>query len=195
MRGTWHGRFFMAGRLTGWSMNIQRGFSLIEVLVALLLVSMVFLGFLAVQMKAYHSSRDAAIRTQAVSAMTMQAEILQGTNEQTRQEHERFFQKLNQNSAGVSHQLMSDYQRALGLVSVDCVSRACSEVELVRYQAYQAAKVAAHHGIRLNVAVCGNHHCLLAAWGDTIAGVGVDGCVDTSGVIQQGAKCMTMRVY
>lgn len=179
----------------GWCMNIQRGFSLIEVLVALLLVSMMFLGFLAVQMRAYHSSRDAAIRTQAVSAMTMQAEILQSANEQARQAHEQFFYRLNQNSTGVSHRLMSDYQHALGLVGVDCVSRVCSGVDLVRYQAWQAAKVAAHHGIRLNVAECGKYHCLLAAWGDTIAGVGVDGCMDTSGVIRQGARCMTMRVY
>lgn len=43
-------------------MRAQMGFSLIEVLVALLILSMAVLGFLMVQMKSLHQSQSATMR-------------------------------------------------------------------------------------------------------------------------------------
>ncbi|MFA9485759.1 prepilin-type N-terminal cleavage/methylation domain-containing protein [Moraxella haemolytica] len=184
----------------GLSMGLERmqkesGFGLIEVMVALLLVSMVFFGFLSVQMRAYHTSQDAAIRTHAVSLLGNQAQILQGHDESVGRAYEALFAQLNRNLGDVSGQMMSNYRQALDTLNTHCHQRVCTPEESVKYQAVQSAKVAATHGVRMNVLPCPDGRCLVAVWGETKAIKGEQGCMNKAGGINAGAKCVMMVVH
>lgn len=173
-------------------MRAQMGFSLIEVLVALLILSMAVLGFLMVQMKSLHQSQSATMRAHAVSAMSSQAELLRGASDDARDGYERLLNQLNQ---GVGIDQMDHYQKSILAVSLPCHAKSCSEEMFVRHQGLQIAKAAAAHGIRLNILPCNNHRCLIAAWGETPARIATDGCMNKNGGINPGATCMTMAVY
>lgn len=171
----------------------ERGFGLIEVLVALLLVSVVFFGFLAVQMRAYHTSQDAVIRTHATSLLSTQAQILQGHDESVKQSYQRLFNQLNR--SGSSGQMMDYYQKSLAAIRLSCHQQACTPADAVNYQAIQSAKVAATHGVRMNVVSCPAGRCLLAVWGETKAEQGEGSCINQVGAIHVGARCVMMVVY
>ena len=173
-------------------MRAQMGFSLIEVLVALLILSMAVLGFLMVQMKSLHQSQSATMRAHAVSAMSAQAELLRDASDDAREDYERLLNQLNQ---GVGIDQMNHYQKSILAVSLSCHAKSCNEEMFVRHQGLQIAKPAAVHGIRLNILPCNNHRCLIAAWGETPARIAADGCMNANGSINPGATCMTMVVY
>lgn len=173
-------------------MRAQKDFSLIEVLVAILILSMVVLGFLMVQMKSLHQSQSATMRAHAVSAMSAQAELLRDVSDDARDGHERLLNHLNQ-GAGIDQ--MNHYQKSILAVSLPCHAKSCSEEMFIRHQGLQIAKAAAVHGIRLNILPCDNQRCLIAAWGETPARIAADGCMNANGSINPGATCMTMVVY
>ncbi|WFF38205.1 prepilin-type N-terminal cleavage/methylation domain-containing protein [Moraxella nasibovis] len=169
----------------------QQGFGLIEVMVALLLVTMAFLGFLMVQARATHATKDAAMRTSAVAYMTTHAEILSGADDESRRDHARLFGRMNQ-ADGTSMQMMEGYRQALQAVSTDCHQSQCTTQRLITHRAINNARLAAKEGIRLNAVVHNGEHRLIAAWGETAATWGEGGCLYFNGSINQGARCMTM---
>lgn len=172
-------------------MRAQMGFSLIEVLVALLILSMAIFGFLAVQMKATYDTNAAVIKTHAVSAMSTQAEILQDMPMQVRTAHTRLFHQLNQ---GVGDDMMTHYKKSLLALDTPCHIRSCNQSAFLMHQTKQSAQLAAEQGIRLNIVPCDSQYCIIAAWGNTYAGVSHDGCINANGDINQGADCMMMVI-
>lgn len=173
-------------------MRAEHGFSLIEVMVALLLVSMVFLGFLAVQLKAHVATKDAVMRTQAVMVLNAQAERLRGADTSAYRAHQAFLNQLNRNVTGSSAQMLSTYQKGLVAFNDECTRHACDQVALAKHHAYHGAVLASNQGLRLNALPCDQKHCLVVAWANTPATQASDGCLNQDGAINQGASCMMM---
>ncbi|WP_323842055.1 MULTISPECIES: type IV pilus modification PilV family protein [unclassified Moraxella] len=169
----------------------QQGFSLIEMLVALLLVSVAFLGFLMVQVKANGASKDAKMRTTAVSLMTAHAEVLRNASDADKQIHAELFGRLNR-SNGTSIQMMNDYRIAINAIFVSCQQSGCNSTEFIKYRTLWTARLAAKEGVRLNAISQNGTYQLIAAWGDTPATQGKNGCVLPDGKINRDAHCMTM---
>ncbi|MCL1623004.1 hypothetical protein M2R47_01880 [Moraxella sp. Tifton1] len=169
----------------------HQGFGLIESLVALLLVSMAVLGFLMVQFKAIHATKDAAMRTVAITTMTIQAEVFRDVDDVTRRSYANMFGRMNQ-STGTSMQMLDEYRHAINGIHTACDRTQCHENEAAWHRAIANAKLAVQEGVRLNVVFHDGTHRLIAAWGDTPATQSEDGCLSLNGVINQGARCMTM---
>lgn len=175
-------------------MYTQKGFSLIEVMVALLILSMAVLGFLMVQMKSLNQSQSAAMRVHAVSAMSAQAELLRGVSDDVLSGYEGLLNQLNRGVAGVDQ--MVQYKKSILAIKLSCHAISCSNEMYVKHHGLQMVKAAAVHGIRLNILPCKNQRCLIAAWGETSAGISKDdGCLNLNGDINPGATCMTMVMY
>lgn len=173
-------------------MHTQKGFGLLEVLVALMILSMAILGFLMVQIRSLHQSQSAVMRVHAVSAMSAQAELLRDASNHARHSHEQLLNQLHQ---GEGVDMLTRYKKSILAINLPCQTKSCHEEMFVKHQGLQMAKAAAVHGIRLNIVPCNKQRCLIAAWGETPASIFVDGCMNLNGDINPGATCMTMVAY
>lgn len=167
------------------------GVGLIEVLVALILLAIAVLGYVALQTKAIASSQESVVKTQAQSVMKSLAENIR-TNNSARTEY------LTQ----INHYL------DVATAPKDCKTDSCTASELVHHDVYAAKKYAGDFGLKLGMAECPGvianstfpRQCIFAAWGDTqlsVSGGNLDysDCMSNTGVYTSNATCLMMEMY
>lgn len=166
----------------------QQGIGLLEVLIALLLLSVAVLGFSAMQMRAIKATDETLIRSDAMMVIRNLAEDL------------RLYPNETQRNA---------YIRALEskntTIGTDCSATTCSQDQQVAYNAALILQMAADSEIRVAAAACPGggrattvgRLCVMAAWGETQATMGddADACTTAEGIYKPGASCFIMETY
>lgn len=131
------------------SLQRQRGVGLVEVLVAMVILSIAILGFVALQVRATVSTEEALKRSDALILLSGLAE------------------KIRLNSSG-------NYRISIPNVLPSCaISQDCGADEQAKVDLYQQQQVAITKSIQLGVTNCPNTSaqqprlCLIAAWNET----------------------------
>lgn len=161
--------------------KIQQGVGLIEVLVSLLLLSVVVLGFVALQVKAMEATYESNQSTQAMIIAKDLAE------------------RMRVNRAGQSEfQSPSPYNTAR---NVNCAaSSVCTPRDMAAYDFAQVSQQARNQGMQMAVLRCPgftmNRYCVYVAWDNTTAtnGNANTDCTHDAAPVQ-GSKCVIMELY
>lgn len=139
----------------------EQGFGLIEVLVALLLLSIVALGFLSVQARLLITTTDAKLHTQAVQLMS---DDYHATRSFTPSQKHSYIQTLTQISQTASSGIQAYHQGAHAAI-IDC-HRRCTPEQMAQSLAIRSAQSAAKSQMILSVTPCPTGRCWVAAWGN-----------------------------
>lgn len=171
----------------------QKGVGLMEVLVALLLLSIAVLGYVALQTRAISASREAVVKTQALSVMRSLAESIR-TNNTVRNSY------LTQ---------VNGYLTLPSTGPTNCQTTLCNTTQVATYDAYHSAVYAQEFGLKVGMAQCPGvvtgstyaRQCLFTVWGDTTLSVtdnvlNYSNCMNaTTGVYVAGSSCLMMEIY
>ncbi|WP_336930393.1 type IV pilus modification protein PilV [Acinetobacter tandoii] len=174
----------------------QAGVGLMEVLVALLLLAIGVLGYVALQLRAIDASSEALTKSQGIL-------ILRGLAE-----------NIRANGAG-----QANYATAVrGYTSITATPTAptpscfnpstlCTPAQMANYDAYNAAKSAFEIGMKITMADCPGvasapvrRQCLYAAWDNTTitatsSAADVSQCMSSNGIYVNTARCLMMEAY
>lgn len=138
----------------------QAGFGLIEALVALLLLSIVAMGYLAVQGKLLITSTDAKFHTQAVQLISNDYHAIRSFSPNQKDSYAQALWQMAQ----AADEGIDAYQRAANAAIIDC-QHSCSPQEMARSLAIRSAQSAARSQMILSVTACSTGRCWVAAWG------------------------------
>ena len=160
----------------------QQGVGLIEVLVAVLLLSVAVLGFSALQMRAISATDESLIRTQALSTIRGLAENMRANSQQ-----------------------IATYQATINDASKtreSCTD--CSAEQIAINESKDAFDKLYNYGINVKMVTCpgtanfSEVKCIIAAWGDTIAAMDAtngNACADARGIYKSGSNCVIVETY
>ena len=160
----------------------QQGVGLIEVLVAVLLLSVAVLGFSALQMRAISATDESLIRTQALSIIRGLAENMRANSQQ-----------------------IATYQVTINDASKtreSCID--CSAEQIAINESKDAYDKLYSYGINVKMVTCpgtanfSEVKCIIAAWGDTTAAMdatNANACADASGIYKSGSNCIIVETY
>lgn len=159
--------------------HYQRGVSLIEVLVAMFLLGIAVIGFVALQVKSVTSTSESLYRTQAVS-------IAQDMSE-----------RIRANYAQIAAYRQADWTV---MPTQDCYANTCTAAEMVNFDVRLAKEVAGSSlpNGTISASTCkgSNNLCIYVAWGDTTtASTGTNPCVTSAGAYSGTPECVMMEVY
>jgi type IV pilus assembly protein PilV len=156
----------------------QKGMGLLEILVALLLLAIGVLGYVALQYRAIEATSEATYRAQGINIARDLAERI----------------RVNRYKTEIS---TTENQK---ISQKNCSTSNCTSTELADFDVSQVAKNADALGMTINMMTCkGNNNgrnCIYVAWADTSAtdGDGVTDC--TNGTSYNTAStCLIMEVY
>lgn len=165
------------------NMNYQQGLGLVEILVALLILAVGVLGFVALQYRALEATAESGSRVQAVAIARDLSEKIR-TNRYVFNEYKKEIQTpANQKT-----------------FSVDCRTTNCTEKNLADYDVAQVTQRAAVLGMSMNIMTCpGNANtlqCIYVAWGDTSAtnSNGAGDCTNGT-AYNPNSTCIIMEAY
>ncbi|EXF58532.1 MULTISPECIES: type IV pilus modification protein PilV [Acinetobacter] len=163
--------------------NYQKGIGLVEIMVALLILAIGILGFIALQYRALEATSEGSYRIQAINLARDLAERIR-----------------------INRDAFSTYQQQVQLplnqkaFKTNCFSNNCSAVDLADFDVAQVANRAASFGMTINIMNCqgnnNNRNCIYVAWGDSSAtdGTGTGDC--TNGTAYNPAStCIIMEAY
>lgn len=139
----------------------QQGFGLIEVLIALLLLSIVALGFLSVQARLLIMSADAQFHTQAVQLMSNDYHAIRVFSPAQKHSYMQTLAQIAQSAKGG----VRSYQRAAQAITMDCHT-SCTPEQMAKSMAIRSVQSAAESQMILSVTTCDTGHCWVAAWGN-----------------------------
>lgn len=160
----------------------QRGIGMMEILVALLILAIGALGFIALQYRALEASSESTYRVQAMTIARDLAERI----------------RVNRNSYSV-------YQSQLSAASdqktykTNCLTTDCSDTDLADFDVSQVVARAASFGMTMNIMDCQNtknRSCIYVAWGDSSAtdGAGTGDCTNGN-AYNSSSTCIIMETY
>lgn len=156
--------------------SYQQGVGLVEVLVALILLSIVVLGFIGLQLRAIAASNEAGHNVQAMN-------IARDLSERIR---------VNRNG-------LLDYKTAATVT--DCAVNLCTTKQMAEYDYKQVSDKAINLGMQLDVLDCKGsvaleRKCIYVAWEGTTP---TDGTADTDctngPAYLPESKCIIVEVY
>lgn len=159
----------------------QKGVGLLEVMVALMLLGIAVLGFVAMQLRANNVSIEADNNMHAV--------------ELARDLHERM--RINREGINTYNGSYTG-----GTVATDCRSADCTPADLAVYDFEQVKKNAETLGMSLAIHECPKsnatdeqRHCIYVAWGDTTATIGTNtsDCTKADATYNHNAQCIFME--
>jgi type IV pilus assembly protein PilV len=164
-------------------MSSQNGVGLIEILVALLVLAIGILGFVALQYRAVEATSEAINRVQAMNIARDMAE------------------RIRANRDGLAaYKTQTETATNQVAYNTNCMTSACSAADLADFDVSQVTGKAADLGMTVNMLSCAGNsdgrNCLYVAWGDTSAtdGTGTGDC--TNGTSYNGAStCVIMETY
>ncbi|WP_312158819.1 type IV pilus modification protein PilV [Acinetobacter sp.] len=156
--------------------NTQKGVGLVEVLVALVLLSIAVLGFVALQIRAVGASVEAGMNVQASNIARDLAE------------------RMRVNRGG-----LEEYKKVT-TPPTTCASAFCTANEMAQYDYAQVESRASNLGMSINVLNCQGstlvRKCVYVAWEGTTATDGTASTNCTNGTAYvPNAKCIIMEVY
>lgn len=165
------------------TLSSQQGVGLIEILVALLVLAIGILGFVALQYRAVEASSEATNRVQAINIARDMAERIR-----------------------INRDAIEAYKTQTGTASnqstfaTNCITTACSSNDLADFDVSQVTTRALTLGMTVNMRTCSGNsdgrNCIYVAWGDTSAtnGTGIGDC--TNGTTYNSAStCIVMEAY
>ena len=167
--------------------STQKGIGLIEVMVALLLLTVAVLGYTALQGQAIKSTNEAYERTQSLVMMRTIAEKIRANPSGI----ETYESELNASTAN------SAPNKKCGL-NGQTVTTFCTPEEVAEAESYLFKTELANYDFQIQMHACPNtggtgadaetnimfSYCLIAAWGETTPTIGTDDETD----------CLTQRV-
>lgn len=165
--------------------NHQKGVGLLEVMVALMLLGIAVLGFVAMQLRANKVSIEADNNMHAV--------------ELARDLHER----MRINREGTTEFNGGYTGLAAGGTFEDCRTTDCTPANLAKFDFEQVKANADKLGMSLAVLKCpitntsAERHCIYVAWGDTTATIGnnTTDCTTAEAKYQPNAQCIFMESF
>ena len=166
------------------TMSQQRGMGLVEVLVAILVLAIGVLGFVALQYRAVEATAESVYRVQAVNLARDLAERIR----ENRGALETFESQL-QNTAIQPASTKNCF-----------TSTSCNAAEMADFDVAQVSTRATSTAMTMNLLPCqGNlnaRQCVYVAWGDTSAtdGAGVADCTNSTSY-NPVSTCIIMEVY
>ena len=160
----------------------QKGVGLLEVMVALMLLGIAVLGFVAMQLRANNISLEADYNMHAV--------------EMARDLHER----MRVNREGLKVFQAGSYT---GGTANDCRSGDCLPDDLAKFDFEQVKTNAENLGMSLAIHQCPTsstteqRHCIYVAWGDTTATIGATDtdCTKSDATYHHNAQCIFMESF
>lgn len=161
----------------------QKGVGLIEILVALLILAVGILGFVALQYRALEATSEAINRVQAMNVARDLAERIRSNRDAL-----TTYQTQIQTAANQTN------------FATNCITSVCNGTDLADFDVSQVVNKASGLGMTMNMRTCsGNNdgrNCIYVAWGDTSAtdGTGTGDC--TNGTAYNNAStCVIMETY
>ncbi|QDK96501.1 type IV pilus modification protein PilV [Acinetobacter tandoii] len=161
----------------------QKGVGLIEILVALLVLAIGILGFVALQYRAVEATSESINRVQAMN-------IARDMAERIRANRDGFATYKTETSTAANQTNFA----------TNCTANTCSADDLADFDVAQVTEKANALGMTMNMLSCAGNsdgrNCLYVAWGDTSAtdGTGTGDC--TNGTSYNGAStCVIMETY
>ena len=156
-------------------MKRQTGVGLVEVLVALVLLSIAVLGFVALQIRAITASNEATMNVQATNIARDLAE------------------RMRMNRDGLAGYVANTD-------TTNCATAFCSPEDMAKYDFRLVSSRATDLGMGMNVLNCQGstlvRKCVYVAWEGTTAtnGTGSSDCTNGAAYVPN-AKCIIMEVY
>lgn len=156
-------------------MKRQTGVGLVEVLVALVLLSIAVLGFVALQIRAITASNEATMNVQATNIARDLAE------------------RMRMNRDGLAGYVANTD-------TTNCATAFCSPEDMAKYDFRLVSSRATDLGMSMNVLNCQGstlvRKCIYVAWEGTTAtnGTGSSDCTNGAAYVPN-AKCIIMEVY
>lgn len=156
-------------------MKRQTGVGLVEVLVALVLLSIAVLGFVALQIRAITASNEATMNVQATNIARDLAE------------------RMRMNRDGLAGYVANTD-------TTNCATAFCSPENMAKYDFRLVSSRATDLGMSMNVLNCQGstlvRKCIYIAWEGTTAtnGTGSSDCTNGAAYVPN-AKCIIMEVY
>ena len=163
--------------------NNQHGVGLIEVLVALLILAVGVMGFIALQYRAIEATAESGSRIQAINLARDLAERM----------------RVNRGAEEV-YAFQLNTANTQKVFPTNCFNVNCSSTDLADFDVAQIATKARVVGMSVNYLPCqgntDNRRCIYVAWGDTAATDGADNGNCTTGTnYEQESTCLIMEVY
>ena len=161
----------------------QRGIGMMEILVALLILAIGVLGFVALQYRALEASTESTYRVQAITIARDLAERI----------------RVNRNAFSV-------YQTQLRTATnqkeykTNCLTANCTDTDLADFDVTQVVNRAATFGMTMTIMNCqdtqNNRQCIYVAWGDSSAtdGTGEGDCTNGN-AYNANSTCIIMETY
>ncbi|URM41305.1 type IV pilus modification protein PilV [Acinetobacter sp. AS23] len=184
--------------MLGGKQKTQAGVGLLEVLVALILLAIGVLGYVALQVRAIDASSEALSKSQAIMIMRGLAENIRVNSSQASQYPAFVRSYSNYSSTTITPTL--------------CFNATCTPSQLAQFDAYQAAKNADQLGMKITMTNCPGvtstmtqqRQCLFIFWGKTspvittnggVITADVSSCMSTNGVYANNSNCLMMEAY
>ena len=162
----------------------QKGVGLMEVLVALLVLALGVLGFVALQYRAVEASNEGEYRIQAINIARDVAEKIRVNRT-----------AINAYTTGLS---------ATGVTTLpapNCFNGYCNATQKASFDSALVQLSATRMGMTVNMMTCpgveNGRQCIYVAWGDTAAtadGEDID-CTTDTGTYTPNSTCVVMEVY
>lgn len=180
----------------------QAGVGMVEVLVALLILALGVLGYVALQVRAIDASAEALSKSQAML-------VMRGLAEDMRANPVAF------SSYSSLIQRYSDYSSSTS-APTSCLNLTCTAVQMATFDTYNAAKNANQYGMKITMENCPGvtstmslkRQCLYIFWGKTqpkftttttggvsTTTVDASNCMSSSGTYVSGSSCLMMETY
>lgn len=163
-------------------MKYQKGIGMMEILVALLILAIGVLGFIALQYRALEATSESTYRVQAVTIARDLAERI----------------RVNRNAFSVYKAELSTAANQK-TYKTNCLTTSCSDTDLADFDVSQITTRAAVFGMTMNIMNCqntNNRSCIYVAWGDSSATDGSNSGDCTNGnAYNPNSTCIIMETY
>ncbi|MFP3456597.1 type IV pilus modification protein PilV [Psychrobacter sp. SIMBA_152] len=162
--------------------SVEAGVGLIEVMVAILLLSVAVLGFSALQLRAISATDESLLRTQALSVIRGLAENMRANSQQI----DIYQQTINDSTKTVE----------------SCTK--CTAEQIAINESKAAFERLKSYGIGVQMVTCpgtadfSQVKCVIAAWRDTEALMDDsddDACANENGIYNSGSSCIIVETY
>jgi len=163
-------------------MNYQKGVGLIEVLVALLILAIGILGFVALQYRALEASAESSSRIQAITIARDLAERI----------------RVNRNAFSIYEAQIQTAANQRDF-QTNCITANCTDVDLADFDVSEVSNRAASLAMTINIMNCqntNNRSCIYVAWGDSSATDGnAAGDCTNGNAYNPDSTCVIMEAY
>lgn len=185
----------------------QQGLGLIEVLVSLILLSIAFLGFSALQVRSLQATDESLMRSQAMTVMRSGAEMMRANNGGIA----TFVKVVNDKSTSTSTTVGNRQINKNSCYSTKSKADYCTAEQIAARDALVFRDYLQQNDLQAHIANCPGRstsfqarQCMIVAWDNTVPNMGRSGpqptgdqigCANNDGVYNVGSQCFIMEAY